>query len=74
MLRSDAEVTVTSERRERSPYGIAGGEAGDAGRNLIISRNTSKQHPAKFIARLSKGDSIRIETPGGGGYGKPRIE
>jgi len=68
-LLSDAEVTILSERRKLAPYGLQGGEPGQVGRNLIIRDGQQQQMPGKFSARLGKGDLLRIETPGGGGYG-----
>jgi N-methylhydantoinase B len=68
-LLSDAEVTVLSERRSLSPYSLAGGEAGAAGRNVVIRKGEPSERPGKFHEKLKKGDRIRIETPGGGGYG-----
>ncbi len=69
-LLSDAEVTVLSERRRRGPYGLEGGEEGERGRNLIIVDGEIKEMPGKFNTFLKKGSVVRIETPGGGGYGR----
>jgi N-methylhydantoinase B len=69
-LLSDAEVTVLSERRKISPYGQAGGKPGMLGRNIVIKGEVMTERPGKFSERMEKGDTIRIETPGGGGYGK----
>jgi N-methylhydantoinase B len=68
-LTSDAEVTVISERREKQPYGLMGGNPGKAGLNTIIKDKTCIKKPGKFHEKLKKGDTIRIETPGGGGWG-----
>ncbi|MBW2490037.1 MAG: hydantoinase B/oxoprolinase family protein [Deltaproteobacteria bacterium] len=70
-LLSDAEVTVLSERRRMPPYGLFGGEPGSVGKNVIIRNEGSEQKGSKFSASLNKGDRLRIETPGGGGYGSP---
>ncbi len=69
-LLSDAEVTVLSERRELPPYGLFGGGPGGVGRNLVIREGKERTMPGKFSERLNKGDVVRIETPGGGGYGE----
>jgi N-methylhydantoinase B len=69
-LLSDVETTVLSERRKLPPYGLQGGEPGVVGKNVIIQKHQSKEQPGKFSASLKKGDIIRIETPGGGGYGQ----
>ncbi|SPD73586.1 conserved hypothetical protein [uncultured Desulfobacterium sp.] len=68
-LLTDADVTVLSERRKFPPYGLLGGMPGRRGRNIIVSDGEEKEMPGKFSIKLKKGDIIRIETPGGGGYG-----
>ncbi|NOY68225.1 MAG: hydantoinase B/oxoprolinase family protein [Deltaproteobacteria bacterium] len=69
-LLSDAEVTVLSERRRHGPYGLNGGEPGACGKNSIIQSGKGLKRPGKFNEHLRAGDILRIETPGGGGYGK----
>jgi N-methylhydantoinase B len=69
-LQSEAEITVLSERRKLSPYGLSGGEPGAVGRNAIIRGGKRMEKPGKFFAALQENDIVRIETPGGGGYGK----
>ncbi|MFH1351497.1 MAG: hydantoinase B/oxoprolinase family protein [Pseudomonadota bacterium] len=69
-LLSDAEITVLSERRKVPPYGLWGGEPGKVGKNIIIRKGKREKKPGKFYAPVKKGDILRIETPGGGGYGK----
>ncbi|MBV9769723.1 MAG: hydantoinase B/oxoprolinase family protein [Bryobacterales bacterium] len=66
-----ADVTILSDRRERSPYGLLGGKPGARGRNSLLrgTRTTAISGKARFEAKV--GDVLRIETPGGGGYGKP---
>ena len=70
-LLADAEITVLSERRARGPYGLYGGLPGKKGKNTIIRDGVAEERPGKFSCPLKKGDRIRIETPGGGGYGEP---
>jgi len=60
-------VSIISERRARSPQGAGGGSPGSPGRNLLNGREL----PAKVTVDVSAGDVIRIETPGGGGWGAP---
>ena len=67
---AETELNVLSERRKYRPYGLEGGEAGQAGCNVIIKNGQSQLRPGKFCELLQKGDILRIETPGGGGYGK----
>lgn len=70
-LLSDAEVTLLADRRSRGPYGLDGGEDGAAGRTEIIHNSGARDELAgKCSVRLKKDDRIRIESPGGGGWGK----
>jgi N-methylhydantoinase B/oxoprolinase/acetone carboxylase alpha subunit len=67
-----AEITILSDRRERGPWGLAGGRPGKAGRNTLI-RGRRKVHLAgKTRVEVRPGDLLRIETPGGGGWGPPK--
>jgi N-methylhydantoinase B/oxoprolinase/acetone carboxylase alpha subunit len=67
----DVSVTVLSERRKGRPYGAGGGEAGAPGRNVLVRPDGSEDVvPGKVRLELRRGERLRIETPGGGGYGK----
>jgi len=69
---TDAQVTLLADRRSRGPYGLAGGTDGAPGRTLIIRRDGSEETiPGKSSVRLRSGERVRIESPGGGGWGKP---
>ncbi len=59
------DYTLISERRKHAPRGRAGGGPGEAGRNLL----NGEPLPAKAAGHLEPGDRLRLETPGGGGYG-----
>jgi N-methylhydantoinase B/oxoprolinase/acetone carboxylase alpha subunit len=63
------EVSLLSERRSRAPFGLAGGGPGQPGKNLLNGREL----PAKTSFGVEAGDRLRIETPGGGGYGAASI-
>lgn len=65
-----AEVTLLTDRRERGPYGLAGGKPGRPGRNLLKRKNRTTAIPAKTRFEVEPNDVLRIETPGGGGWGK----
>ena len=70
-LLADAEVTLLAERRRFRPYGLAGGSEGAAGRAMVVKTNGEEiELPGKCSQRFKKGDALRIETPGGGGWGK----
>jgi N-methylhydantoinase B len=58
-------LSILSERRARAPRGRDGGEPGEPGRNLL----NGEELPSKTTRDLEPGDIVRIETPGGGGYG-----
>jgi len=70
------EVSIISQRRARGPYGSAGGDPGRPGRNVLIrpaeaatpEESTELGAIAQFA--VNAGDRLRIETPGGGGWGK----
>ena len=67
---TDCEVTVLSDRRVLAPWGLHGGSDGTPGRTSIIrSSGSVETMPGKFSTRLRSGDRIRIESPGGGGWG-----
>jgi len=67
---TDATVSLVTERRRHAPRGLAGGEDGEPGRNLIdgevVDAKTTREVPA--------GTVVRVETPGGGGHGQPADE
>jgi N-methylhydantoinase B len=66
-----ARMSLLCDRRKRGPYGLFGGEDGAPGRNEIISNGRKAKVAAKSSHQLKAGDRIRIESPGGGGWGKP---
>jgi N-methylhydantoinase B len=70
-LLTDAEVTLLAERRRFRPYGLEGGEDGAPGRAWVTKAESGEkiELPGKCSRRLEKGDVLRIETPGGGGWG-----
>jgi N-methylhydantoinase B len=68
---TDTTVTVLSERRRGRPYGARGGEAGQSGRNTLTRPGQKAETlPGKIELQLHAGDRLKIETPGGGGFGK----
>lgn len=66
-----AEVTILSDRRHGRPYGLAGGEGGAVGTNQKVTRSGTEILPAKTKREFLQNEAIRIETPGGGGWGSP---
>lgn len=61
----DMELSLITERRRHGAPGAAGGESGKPGRNVL----DGNELPAKFTGTMGKGARLRIETPGGGGFG-----
>ena len=66
-VETDATVSLLTERRRHAPWGLAGGGDGDRGRNEIDGEAV----PAKVTREVDAGTTVRVETPGGGGYGDP---
>lgn len=68
---TDAQVTLLADRRSRGPYGLAGGTDGAPGCTVIIRRDGSMETiPGKTSVHLRSGERVRIESPGGGGWGR----
>jgi N-methylhydantoinase B len=62
--------SLISERRRHAPPGADGGAPGEVGRDTLIGLDGKSQPlPAKATGTLHAGERLRIETPGGGGYG-----
>jgi N-methylhydantoinase B/oxoprolinase/acetone carboxylase alpha subunit len=64
-------LTLLAERRRFRPYGLHGGEEGAAGAAWMIDAGGAKKTelPGKCSVQLGAGQAVRIETPGGGGWG-----
>jgi 5-oxoprolinase (ATP-hydrolysing) len=59
------QISLLTNRRTSAPFGLEGGGAGKPGKNWIAGKEVS----SCASARLEPGQTLRIETPGGGGYG-----
>ena len=68
-LLCDAQVSILSDRRVTRPYGLAGGEEGSAGENVLIQDGEEKRLGSKVSLEAKAGDVVSARTPGGGGYG-----
>jgi len=65
-------VSILSERRVFSPFGLMGGESGQRGKNLFITKNGLVHNlGGKNSFNVSIGDRVLISSPGGGGYFPP---
>jgi len=66
-----AQVTLMTERRTIRPWGLRDGEPGAAGNNsLTRGDGTASPLPGKATFQVQAGDTVTIETPGGGGWGR----
>ena len=75
---SSVRGSVLSDRRKTRPYGLAGGEPGRPGRNLLHRAGAHRvpsatvELPSKVEFEAPSGSVLEIQTPGGGGWGKRR--
>jgi len=70
-LLTQMQVGLLSDRRKIGPYGLAGGKAGAPGRCEVEIAGRKRNLPSKGAWHLPKGTILRVDTPGGGGWGKP---
>jgi N-methylhydantoinase B/oxoprolinase/acetone carboxylase alpha subunit len=64
----DAQV-ITADRLA-GPYGLSGGADGAPGRTIIVRHDGYEEEiPGKTSVRLRSGEKVRVESPGGGGWG-----
>jgi len=64
------DVGLLTDRRAMAPYGLEGGKSGACGKNLLKHGNSMQTLAAKCAFSAAPGDILRIETPGGGGWGR----
>lgn len=65
-----ARMSLLADRRKHGPYGLSGGEPGKPGNATIVRDGRARKIGSKGSWELQAGDRIRIETPGGGGFGE----
>jgi N-methylhydantoinase B len=68
----DAQISLLGDRRKRGPYGLAGGADGAPGKSEIIVRGRKRALPSKCTLYVPSGAVVRLESPGGGGWGRFR--
>ncbi|HIQ04856.1 MAG TPA: hydantoinase B/oxoprolinase family protein [Anaerolineae bacterium] len=71
-LLTDVQITLLSERRRFSPYGLQGGKPASGGKNVLIRDDKEHPLPGKGTVYARPGDVVSIRTPGGGGFGQPQ--
>ncbi len=71
----DARVSLQSDRRRFAPYGLHGGLEGTTGRNWMRDQaGNVHELPGKVSLTLKAGETVGVETPGGGGWGPESAE
>jgi N-methylhydantoinase B len=65
-FQATARATLITERRQRAPWGLDGGEDGRPGRNELNGAELA----AKTSIEVAAGDRLLIRSPGGGGFGR----
>src|SRR5262249_47500435 len=66
-----SQVNLLADRRTRGPGGLAGGSDGAPGKTFVIRKQKEREElPGKTSVRLAAGERVRIESPGGGGWGQ----
>ena len=72
LTEGSARVTLLAERHTVHPPGAQGGEPGACGSHHRVDTSGNAEHlPAKGTVELQRGETIIVQTPGGGGYGAP---
>jgi N-methylhydantoinase B len=67
---TNADVTLLADRRERGPYGLARGSSGAPGRAVVVRGRLKRELAGRENFMIQAGDVLRIESPGGGGWGR----
>jgi N-methylhydantoinase B len=69
---TEVHAGILSDRRKLRPYGLMGGSGAHSGKNELVLAGRAHQLPSKCTFRAPAGAIIRIETPGGGGWGSAK--
>jgi N-methylhydantoinase B len=68
----DVQAGILSDRRTLRPYGLLGGQSADSGKNEIVINGKAGRVLSKCTFRAPAGAVVRVQTPGGGGWGSTR--
>jgi N-methylhydantoinase B len=71
VLAEQAQLQLRADRMRFQPYGLAGGLPGRATRNILVDAAGERPLPSKASAKMRKGDLVRHEQAGSGGFGDP---
>ena len=69
----EASFSLLADGRKFAPWGLMGGEPGRTARFQYIEGSEVRELPSKITFRVPKGGMVRVETPGGGGFGDPAL-
>jgi 5-oxoprolinase (ATP-hydrolysing) len=65
-------ASILSDHRRVPPFGMAGGDPGTLGINRVVRTDGAEQIlDGAASTEMNPGDVFMVETPGGGGFGKP---
>lgn len=73
LLSDRAVLQLRADRTQFSPYGLSGGEPAARSANKIFHNGQWERLPGKVTRNIEKGDVVRHEQAGGGGFGDPRL-
>lgn len=71
---STTQLSILSDRRSHAPWGLAGGGDGRPGANQARQAGVERSLPGKCELTMEAGDTVTLETPGGGGWGADENE
>ena len=72
IMDADVQLTLSSDRGEIAPWGLFGGHDASTSSCTVVGPDGSEQRlPTKVTTRISAGNVMTTETPGGGGWGEP---
>lgn len=71
-FRQPMTVSLLTSRRNSNPFGLAGGSSGACGINQLINAKGRTPLPSRCQMEVERGDRLRLETPGGGGWGEQK--
>jgi N-methylhydantoinase B len=71
LLAQSATMQIRADRHNHRPYGLFGGQAAAPSVNILHPDDGAELLPSKVTREIERGDVIRHEQAGGGGYGDP---
>jgi N-methylhydantoinase B len=71
LVEGEATLVLVADRHRLRPPGTNGGDSGETGSHKIVRDGKEEPLPVKTIVRVRPGDTVIVQTPGGGGHGDP---